>query len=119
MKGYKLAPLLYLGSATILLVGIGSAALVYRAAAPRPTGTSISAQGEDLLDQLDPEYSKHYLQELERYGGQANVLAYEFQQWFIGLWHGQSLAYVIACSATLISLAVFYVADHLVSKGPD
>jgi hypothetical protein len=119
MKRRRFAYLLYLISGLILLVGFGGAFLIYRAAENRSVGASISAEGGESLDQLNPEYSKQYLRELELYGGQANVLAYEIRHWFVGLWHGKSLAYIVACIAMLVSLAVFYAADHLPSRGPD
>jgi hypothetical protein len=59
------------------------------------------------------EYSKQYLRALELYGGQANVLAYEIREWFVGLWHGKSLACIIAGIAILAALAVSYGANRL------
>lgn len=119
MKHRRFAHLLYLISGLILLAGLSGAFLIYRAAENQSVGASISAEGEESLDQLNPEYSEQYLRELELYGGQANVLAYEIRHWFVGLWHGKSLAYIVACIAMLVSLAVLYAADHLPSRGPD
>ena len=59
-----------------------------------------------------PEDSKKYLRDMELYGGKANVLMDQFRRWFIGLWHGKSLAYTIAVISIFMSLGTFYVASH-------
>jgi len=109
--------MLYLVSGIILLVGLSGAFLIYRAAETQSVGAS--EQGEEALYQLNPEYSKRDLRELELYGGGANVLAYEFRNWFVGLWRGKPLAYIVAGTAILVSVVVFYAADHLPSHGPE
>ncbi len=97
---------LYCLSAIVLVAGVGSAVWIYRAAA-RQTA-AVAAPYE-----LNPEYSKQYQRELELYGGQANVLAYEIREWFVGLWHGASLAYMVGGSAILVALVLWYAADHV------
>ncbi len=92
---------LYLISAVILLVGLCSALLIY-----------LTAEN-DSDNVLDFENSKIYLHDMELYGGKANVLAYELRNWFVGLWHGTSLAYTIACITIVISFGIFFVARHL------
>jgi hypothetical protein len=114
---HRSAYMLYLVSGIILLVGLSGAFLIYRAAETQSVGAS--EQGEGALYQLNPEYSKRDLRELELYGGGANVLAYEFRNWFVGLWRGKSLAYIVGGTAILVSVAVFYAADHLRSHGPE
>ena len=59
---------------------------------------------------IAPENSKKYVHDLELYGGKANVLANEFMSWFVGLWHGKSLAFTVACITIFISLGFFLVA---------
>jgi hypothetical protein len=49
---------------------------------------------------------------LELYGGKANVLADELRRWFIGLWHGKSLALTLACIAIIASSGFFYAAHR-------
>jgi hypothetical protein len=51
-------------------------------------------------------------QDLELYGGKANLLANELTRWFAGLWHGESLAYTIGCITIFLSFGLFYVAYH-------
>ncbi|MGO9014391.1 MAG: hypothetical protein ACLQF0_05375 [Dissulfurispiraceae bacterium] len=92
---------LYLISAVILLFGLGSSVLIY-----------LTAEN-DSDNALDFENSKIYLHDLELYGGKANVLAHDFRTWLVGLWHGKSLAYTIACITLVISFGIFFVARHL------
>lgn len=98
----KLQTRLYLGSAVIMLIGLGAAAVVYLAAGDVPGG----------VPDFDIEGSRRSLRDLELYGGKANVLVAEFMAWFGGLWHGQSLAYTIASITVVISCALLYVALH-------
>jgi hypothetical protein len=94
---------LYLVAAVILLVGLSSAILIYL------------TSENDSDNVLDFENSKIYMHDLELYGGKANVLADELRNWFVGLWHGKSLAYTIACITSVMSFGVFFVAKHLPS----
>lgn len=91
---------LYLGSAVILLAGLGISALIYLAAGD----VSDSAQIYEF------EESKQSLRDLEVYGGTANVLAVEFMKWFRGLWQGRSLAATLACLTLLLSCGLFLIA---------
>jgi len=88
-------------TAVILLVGQGSAILIYLAAD--------NASDIDLANDL--ETSKKYMHDLELYGGKANVLAYELRNWFVGLWHGKSLAFMVACITILIALGYFFLSS--------
>jgi hypothetical protein len=97
--------LLYLSSVITLLAGLTGALCIYLSTG----GPADSAQMPGL------ENSKEYLREVEVYGGTANVLATEFMQWFDGLWHGQQLAYTIACIAIFISSFLAFVAYNLPS----
>jgi hypothetical protein len=119
MKRRRYAYVPYFISGIILLVGLSSAFLIYRAAESQLVGASISEEEQGSVYQFNPANSKRDLRELELYGGQANVLAYEIRCWFVGLWHGKSLAYIVACIAILASLGVFHAADHLPSRGRD
>ena len=98
--------------AIILLVGLGSAILIYRGAKNNSSDVLGYEQGNGSFYPVKPEDSKKYLRDLELYGGKANVLAYEFREWFVGLWHGKSLAFTVACITIIISISVFYAASH-------
>ena len=107
---------LNLVSAIILVAGLGSAILIYRAAEDAPYGVLGYEEGGGTVYPVMPEDSKQYLRGLELYGGKANVLMDQFRRWFIGLWHGKSLAYTVACISIFISFGVYYVANHLPSR---
>jgi hypothetical protein len=92
-------------AAIILLVGLGSAALIYLTA----------ENASDSVSGYEPENSKMYIHDLELYGGKANVLANELMRWFVGLWHGKSLAFTVGCVTLFISFVVFFVANHMPS----
>jgi hypothetical protein len=80
-------------SSAILILGLLGAIVIYWNAVPPPENP--------LVDQL--ENSKQYQHQLEIYGGQSNVLASDFRQWFVGLWHGRSLAVTVAFIALLLA----------------
>ncbi len=120
MKTRNLQTRLYLITATILLVGLGSAILIYLTA----EDYSESSLGYEMVGgsvyPITPEDSKKYIHDLELYGGKANVLADEFMRWFDGLWHGKSLAFTVASITILVSLGFLLVAGHLPSDSePD
>jgi len=56
--------------------------------------------------------SKQYLSDLENAGGQAAVLADEFNWWLADLWHGKRLAYSLAVLAVAAALAFFVAASR-------
>src|SRR5271169_2414827 len=91
---------LYMISAVLLVIGLGSAILIYLTA------------GEASDSGLGLENSKMYIHDLELYGGKANVMANELRNWFVGLWHGKSLAFTVACFAILVSLGFFLAARY-------
>jgi hypothetical protein len=102
-KTAKLQTRLYLITVIILLVGMGGAVLIYLTA-------------ENASDNvLGYENSKRYIHDLELYGGKANVLANDFERWVVGLWHGKSLAFTVACITIFVSFGFFFVATHLPS----
>ena len=98
----RLQKRLYLGSAVIMLAGLGAAAAVYLAAGDAPAG----------VPDLDIEGSRKALRDLELYGGKTNVLVAEFMAWFGGLWHGRSLASTMACITVVISCVLFFIAYY-------
>lgn len=109
-KTTNLQKRLYLISAIILLVGLSSSIWIYLTAendSKQVLGYEIAGGNAYLIT---PENSKKYVHDLELYGGKANVLANEFMRWFVGLWHGKSLAFTVACIAIFISLGTFFVA---------
>ena len=113
---WKIADLhtcLNLINAIILLVSLGSAILIYRTAENDSNSVLGYEEGDGSVYPVRPEDSKKYLRDLELYGGKANVLADEFRRRVIGLWHGESLAFTVACITIFISFGFFFVANHL------
>jgi len=103
-------------SVMILLVGLGSAVLIYRTA----ENESNSILGYEIIGgqayPIMPEDSKMYLRDLQLYSGKAGVLADDFRRWFVGLWYGKSLAFTVAYITLFVSFVVFYAANHLPSR---
>jgi hypothetical protein len=89
--------------------------LIYRTAENDSNSVLGYEEGDGSVYPVRPEDSKKYLRDMELYGGKANVLTDEFRRWFIGLWHGESLAFTVACITIVISLGVFFVAHHMPS----
>ena len=94
---------LYVIAAVILLIGLGSAVLIYLSAENASHSTLIH----------DFENSKRYRHDLEVIGGKMNVLMDQFCRWFDGLWHGKSLASTVAWITLFISTGFFLFAYHL------
>ena len=99
-------------AALVLLIGLGSAALVYLTA----VNDTASVLGYDVvngeLHPISPDDSKTYRHDMEVYGGKANVLMDKFLRWFDGLWHGKSLAFTIAAITIGISSGLFLAARY-------
>jgi hypothetical protein len=84
--------------ATILVLGLGSAILIYllaEAAPANPLG-------------YEPAESKMYVHDMLLYGGKVNLLGSEFADWLGGLWHGKRLAFTVACITLLLAGAFLY-----------
>jgi len=86
----------------LILLGWGAALVIFLVAEPV------------VVDPLlgDPMSNKKYLRELRVMGGQGNVLAAEFQDWFAGLWEGRELAGTVAVLTIGVVLVFRFVATH-------
>jgi len=97
----------------ILLVGLGSATLIYITA----ENDSGDVLGFEIIDgqayPIYPENSKMYVHSLQLFGGKAIVLMDEIRRWFVGLWRGKTLAFTVAFISILISIPFFFFAKHL------
>jgi len=103
---------LHLISAIILLVGLGSAIVIYITAADG----SDSVLGYDIAGgTLYPDVpSKMDVHNVELYGGKPLVLWNDILRWFDGLWYGKSLAITIIW-ITLIAAGVNFFFNNYVS----
>ena len=113
IKALDLYTCLNLISVIILVVGLGGAILIYLTAEDTPYGVLGYEEGRGTAYPVMPEDSKQYLRGLELYGGKANVLMDRFRRGFMGLWHGRSLAFTVACIAGFVSFGLFYTANYL------
>jgi hypothetical protein len=115
MKSKTLDPYtcLNLISVIILIVGLGGAILIYLTAEDTPYGVLGYEEGRGTAYPVMPEDSKQYLRGLELYGGKINVLMDRIRRGFVGLWHGRTLAFTLACITVFISFGVFYTANYL------
>ncbi|MGA2525541.1 MAG: hypothetical protein ABSF79_02855 [Smithellaceae bacterium] len=104
---------LILIGAIIMLVGLGSAIMIYQSAGD----DSESVLGYEIIDgsayPIRPEDSRMYRRDLELYGGKAAVITDDFSRWFVGLWHGKSLAFTVAGISIFISFVFFFAASRL------
>ena len=92
----------------ILLAGLLSAALVYRAAppaGPRP-------------DPLVSGHSKRELAQMENIGGKSVVFAAELNEGFDSLWHGRRLAYALTFLSAGSALVCFFLSSRLDEAAP-
>ena len=104
---------LILIGAIIMLVGLGSAIWIYQTAGD----DSGSVLGYEIIGgsvyPIAPEDSRVYRRDLEHLGGKAAIVVDDFSRWFIGLWHGKTLAFTVAFISIFISLLFFFIANRL------
>jgi hypothetical protein len=107
---------LILISAIIMLVGLGTAILIYQTAG----NDSNSVLGYEIIDgsayPIMPEDYRMYRRDLELYGGKAALVVDDFRRWFAGLWHGKSLAFIVAGISIFMSFVFFFAANRLSSR---
>ena len=97
----------------VLLLGLGSAALIYGSAqhhpATRSAGQATSAVEGGWQDgTLAPQDSKKSSRDLELYYGKVGMLAVRLRDWFE---QPETLAITIATVSTLAAVGCFLVAD--------
>ena len=104
---------LILIGAIIMLIGLGSAILIYQSSGDDVEGIL----GYEIINgsayPIRPEDSKVYRRDLELYGGKAAMVVDDFSRWFAGLWHGKSLAFTVAGISIIISFIFFFAAYRL------
>jgi hypothetical protein len=108
-KTTNLQTRLYLISVIILLIGLSSSIWIYLTVENSKNFFGYEIAGGNAY-LIMPENSKKYIHDLNLYGGKAAVLADEFNRWFVGLWHGKSLAFTVAFITVFTALGFFFVA---------
>jgi hypothetical protein len=88
---------------SILIVGLITAAKIYQ----------LRASEDDSPYTTDDFVSKRDLDQIERIGGKANVLAIELNSWLVSLWHGKRLAYSIASLSVGGFIGCYLLANFL------
>ena len=99
-------------SISVLIVGLGSALVIYARAGTGSPQVLGYEEGDGTVYPVNPEDSKVYERSMELYGGKANLLADQLRRWFVGLWHGTSLALIVACVSVIASFWLFFAATH-------
>jgi len=84
----------------LLVIGFGSAFGIYRAALAAPLDPPV----DELMS------TKKSLREMQLIGGNANVVAHEIKEWFLGLWRGPKLAGTVAVLTVGVTLVFRFVA---------
>ncbi len=106
---------LILIGAIIMLIGFGSAILIYHSAG----NYSGDVLGYEIIGgvayPIAPEDSRMYRRDLELYGGKAAMVVDDFSRWFVGLWHGKSLAFTVGGISIFMSFMFFLAATRLPS----
>jgi hypothetical protein len=110
IKKIPLQKILYLSSIVILLIGLSSSIVIYRAAMNDSSSDSSYEFIGGFMYPGEGGYTKKYVHDLQLYGGNAAVLADEFMRWFNGLWRGESLAYTVGFITVALSIALFLIA---------
>jgi hypothetical protein len=98
-------------AAIILLIGLGSAVVVYLTAANAPdNGLGYQVENGTIYP-MSPGDTKIYRRNMELYGGRANVIVDDIRQWFAGLWHGRHLAYTLTVITVLVVQGFLFVTN--------
>jgi hypothetical protein len=97
--------------AIILLVGLGSAAVIYLTV---PDGSD-GDLGYDIVGGIMyPKVpSKMYDHNLELYGGKMLIVTNDIVHWFYGLWQGKSLAITIAWISAITAFVIFFFNNYV------
>ena len=90
----------------VLIIGLGSAILLYRQCRP----ATVQHEGEWQDSTLTLTDSKSNTRDIEMYGGKLEVLMVQCLEW---LHRPESLAIFIAVTSVLVALGCFLVARYL------
>jgi hypothetical protein len=104
---------LYLIGALLLVLGLGSAALIYSNA----EDNADLALGYDMVNgvayPISAKDSKAFQRDVRLYGGKFALLSDELFDWFGSLWRGRRLAFTVAALSVLSSAGLVFVANAL------
>ena len=101
---------LKLAGLVILLVGFGSAVVIWRAQDRIDRQHGDGGIADTGAAPLAPEDSRRYTHDVEQYYGETGLLADRWARWFEGLAHGKSLAKTIVVLSLLAASGCFFSA---------
>ena len=113
MNNAELKSRLYLACVLVLAAGLCAGLLVALVAEDVPAEGVGYVLADGTVTALDPNQSKRYIRDLERFGGKSAVIFDEINRWFDGLWRGKSLGVTIGWISVIVSLALFLFARWL------
>jgi hypothetical protein len=113
MRNTVLKARLILAGAVLLAAGLCAGLLVAVLAEDVPAEGVGYVLADGNVTALDPNQSKRYIRDLERFGGKAAVLFDEINRWFAALWRGKTLGLTIAGISAIVSLGIFLFAGWL------
>jgi len=97
--------------AMILVIGLGSAMVIYVTAQDEPDSVlGYDIVGGNMYPSVPSKMDAHYV---ELYGGKQLVLAKDVIRWFNGLWYGRSLAMTIACISIITAGVIFFFNNYV------
>lgn len=102
---------LYLISALVFALGLGTAALIYANA----EDNADVALGYDMVNgvayPISAKDSKAFQRDVRLYGGKFALLSDELSDWFGSLWRGKKLAFTVAAMSVLLSAGLVFVGN--------
>ncbi len=105
---------LALCSIVVAVVGVCSAALIYLTAAEDSTDEGYQyVMIDGKVYPIPLADTKMYRRDVQRFGGKAALLFDDFNRWFVGLWHGRSLAATLVWITGFLSLGLFLLARQM------
>ena len=99
--------LCHAAAATVLLIGLLSAAYLYWQAGNVEDGALVYEFAGGNVYLVDPADSKMYRHDLERFGGKAAVFADDLNRWLSSLWKGRRFAILLAILSILAALMLY------------
>jgi len=125
-EAVKMRRRLLICAAVVAVVGLSTALAIYFTVGPssEPDENFQILIVDGQIYRIPLADTKMYRRELQRFGGNAAVVFDELSRWFIGLWHGRSLAITVACITAFVSLGLVVLArevppDGAGDAGPD
>jgi hypothetical protein len=104
-------------SAVILVVGLGSATMIYILSPAESDGTQdYTIVGGTMYPKVP---SKSYERNLELYGGRWLVISNDFMRWFEGLWYGKDLGITIAWISIVTAGGIFFFNNYVSFEDED